>query len=178
MSDFGLAKLTESDSSDGLTLSGTVIGTPAYMAPEQAAGTPAQHTTAGDIYSLGAIFYQLLTGRPPFEGATPLETMRMVAEQDPLPPSRFTICDLRFTSRPEKGRVNRKSQIVNRIDRDLDTICLKCLEKSPARRYATAAELADDLDRWLRHEPIAARQAAPWEPFFPQCPERAQAGWL
>ena len=156
VSDFGLAKLTESESSSGLTLNGTVIGTPAYMAPEQAAGTTAEQTTAADTYSLGAILYQLLAGRPPFAGATPIEIARKAIDEEPLPPSRFA-------RDQTAGRVNRKSQIGSPIDRDLDTICLKCLEKDPARRYASAAALADDLERWLRHEPIAARQTPTWE---------------
>ena len=141
VSDFGLAKLTQTDSSSGLTLSGTVLGTPAYMAPEQATGTSAQHTTAADIYSLGAILHQLLVGQPPLQGATALETLRRLVEEDPAPPS---------VRNPH-------------VDRDLDTICLKCLAKNPAQRYATAAALADDLERWLRHESIEARQAPPWE---------------
>jgi len=141
VSDFGLAKLTQTDSSSGLTLSGTVLGTPAYMAPEQATGTSAQHTTAADIYSLGAILHQLLVGQPPLQGATVLETLRKLVEEEPAPPS---------VRNPL-------------VDRDLDTICLKCLAKNPAQRYATAAALADDLERWLRHEAIEARQAPPWE---------------
>ena len=140
VSDFGLAKLTQTDSSS-LTLSGTVLGTPAYMAPEQATGASAQHTTAADIYSLGAILHQLLVGQPPLQGATVLETLRKLAEEEPAPPS---------ARNPQ-------------VDRDLDTICLKCLAKDPAQRYATAAALADDLERWLRHESIEARQAPPWE---------------
>ena len=122
VSDFGLAKLTQTDSSSGLTLSGTVLGTPAYMAPEQATGTSAQHTTAADIYSLGAILHQLLVGQLPLQGATALETLRRLVEEEPAPPS---------ARNPH-------------ADRDLDTICLKCLAKNPAERYATAAALADE----------------------------------
>jgi WD40 repeat protein/serine/threonine protein kinase len=137
VTDFGLAKRLQSGLSS-LTLSGASLGTPNYMAPEQARGGTKELTTAADIYSLGAILYELLTGEPPFRGATPLETMRRVVEEEPRRPS-----------------------TVNwRIDRDLETICLKCLEKEPARRYGSAAELADDLERWLRDEPIQARPSS------------------
>ncbi len=137
ITDYGLAKQLESASD--LTLSGAVIGTPNYMAPEQAAGKNKQVTTASDVYSLGAIFYELLVGCPPFHAETPLETMRQVVEQEPrLPPAA-------------------------RIDRDLETICLKCLQKSPAQRYASAEALAEDLERWLRREPIRARPSNIWE---------------
>ena len=134
VSDFGLARRLESDSS--LTLSGAALGTPEYMAPEQASGQSSRVTTAADIYSLGAILYEMLAGRPPFHGGTPLETMRQVMEQEPVSPS----------------------TIMHTADRDLETIALKCLAKEPARRYASAAAFADDLDRWLRHEPITARR--------------------
>ena len=137
ITDYGLAKQIESASD--LTLSGAVIGTPNYMAPEQAAGKNKLVTTASDVYSLGAILYELLTGCPPFHAETPLETMRQVVEQEPrLPPAA-------------------------RIDRDLVTICLKCLQKGPAQRYASAEALADDLERWLRREPIRARPSSVWE---------------
>lgn len=133
VTDFGLAKHMES--AGGETLTGTVMGTPGYMSPEQAEGRVRQLTTATDVYSLGAILYQLLTGRPPLLGKTPLLTIRKVIETEPKPPR---------SHNPE-------------IDRDLDTICLKCLEKDPEKRYASAAALADDLERWRRREPIAAR---------------------
>jgi WD40 repeat protein/uncharacterized Zn finger protein (UPF0148 family) len=139
VADFGLAKQLDSDSD--LTRSGAVIGSPNYMSPEQAAGKSNSLTVATDIYSLGAMLYQMLTGRTPFIADTPLETMRLVVEREP----------------------ERPSTIVARADRDLETICLKCLEKEPARRYRTAEELADDLERWLRHEPIHARPATNFE---------------
>src|SRR5262245_48735835 len=139
VSDFGLAKYL--DSSDGLTLSGATIGSPSYMSPEQAAGKTERLTTASDTYSLGALLYQLLTGRPPFEAATPMATMKRVMEEEPRKPSALNPA----------------------VDRDLETICLKCLEKDPQRRYASAESLADDVERWLRHEPIRARPAAPAE---------------
>lgn len=137
--DFGLAKELESDSD--LTRSGAILGSPNYMSPEQACGDVSTLSVATDIYSLGAILYEILTGHPPFRAATPLETMRLVVEQE----------------------APRPSTSVGRVDRDLETICLKCLEKEPARRYATARDMADDLDRWLRHEPISARPASSLE---------------
>lgn len=139
VADFGLAKQLDSDSD--LTRSGAVIGSPNYMSPEQAAGKSNSLTVATDIYSLGAILYQMLTGRTPFVADTPLETMRLVVENEP----------------------QRPSTIVARTDRDLETICLKCLEKEPGRRYRTAEELAEDLERWLRGEPIHARPTTGFE---------------
>jgi serine/threonine-protein kinase len=133
VSDFGLAKRVETDS--GLTLSGAVLGTPSYMAPEQAAGKRGKVGRESDVYSLGTILYAMLTGRPPFQAATPVETVMMVVEQEPLPP-----------------------RLVNpRADRELEMIALKCLQKPPELRYATAAELADDLEAYLADEPTAAR---------------------
>src|SRR5262245_3451774 len=132
ISDFGLAKRFEAD--DSVTGSGAIVGTPLYMAPEQAAGQK-QLTTAADIYSLGAILYWLLTGKPAFQASTPLETLRQVQEREP----------------PRLRSLNPA------VDCDLETICLKCLEKDPQRRYASAAALADDLDRWLAGENIFAR---------------------
>jgi hypothetical protein len=136
VTDFGLAKLVGKDS--GLTSSGAVIGTPNYMAPEQAAGNTRRLTTAADIHSLGAILYHLLTGVPPFDTNSPFDTLRRLVEQEPTRP----------------GSIRRE------VDRDLETICLKCLEKDPARRYGSAEALAEDLERWLRHEPVVARRAS------------------
>lgn len=134
LSDFGLAKLAEREST--LTHTQALLGTPAYMSPEQAAGKTRNLTTAADVYGLGAVLYELLAGRPPFAGGTTLETVRMVLERDPEPPS----------------------SVNPATDRDLEVICLKCLDKDPARRYGSAEALADDLDRWLRGEPIRARR--------------------
>jgi ABC-type phosphate/phosphonate transport system substrate-binding protein len=134
LTDFGVAKVI-GHAGSSLTASGAIMGTPSYMAPEQAAGESKRVTTAADIYSLGAILYEMLTGHPPFRADTPLETLKQVVEQDPKHPSTFK----------------------NSIDRDLATICMKCLEKEPQRRYASAATLADELDRWVRKEPILAR---------------------
>jgi serine/threonine protein kinase len=136
ITDFGLAKRL--DGARDQTQSGNILGTPNYMAPEQAAGQGKLIGPATDIFALGAIFYDMLTGRPPFEGGSVVETLDKVRHQDPEPPSRRN----------------------PRVPRDLKTICLKCLEKDPARRYATAAELADELDRFLQGEPIRARPVA------------------
>lgn len=133
VTDFGLAKRVETDNS--LTLPGVVLGTPTYMAPEQAAGELDKLAPSADVYALGAVFYELLTGRPPFQGRTPLEILEQVRSREPLPPRRAC----------------------HQIPQDLETICLKCLEKKPAQRYASAQLLADDLERWLRDEPIVAR---------------------
>ncbi|WP_152049432.1 serine/threonine-protein kinase [Tautonia marina] len=136
VADFGLAR--DLDAEQSLTRTGDLIGSPPYMAPEQAASDRGDVTIATDIYGLGAVLYALLTGRPPFRGATPLETLEQVRNRPPDPPSS-----------PDGP-----------VDRDLRTVCLKCLEKDPRDRYESAAELADDLDRWLRGEPIVARPAS------------------
>ncbi|HEX3316271.1 MAG TPA: serine/threonine-protein kinase, partial [Gemmataceae bacterium] len=138
ITDFGLAKQVEGG--DGPTRSGAIVGTPSYMSPEQARGEKVL-TTAADVYSVGAILYELLTGRPPFRGANPMQTLLQVLEIEPVSPASAS------------GSVNGTTA----IDRDLETICLKCLSKEPARRYGTAEKLAEDLDRWLQGEPILAR---------------------
>ena len=156
VTDFGLAKQLESASD--LTLSGAVIGTPNYMAPEQAAGHNKAVTTASDVYSLGAILYELLAGRPPFQADTPLATMRMVIEDEPVPPSRRRQKEeCRMQKHGERELPPSTFCIPSSAFSDLETICLKCLQKNPAQRYASAAALADDLERCLRHEPIHAR---------------------
>jgi len=135
IADFGLAKKIGSDSDQ--TRTGAVLGTPSYMAPEQAAGKPSAVGPLADVYALGAILYELLTGEPPFHGETTLETLDKLRSLDPVPPRRRN----------------------GRIPRDLETICLKCLEKAPGRRYGSALELADDLRRMRELRPIVAKPA-------------------
>ncbi len=137
VTDFGLAKRVDADSN--LTGTGDILGTPSYMPPEQAGGELEKIGPASDIYSLGAVLYCLLTARPPFQAARPLDTVLQVIGQDPVSPK----------------------QLNPAVDKDLETICLKCLEKSAERRYETAAALKSDLDRFLKGEPIHARRISP-----------------
>ncbi len=135
LTDFGLARLVETESTVTRTME--VLGTPSYMAPEQAVGNNARVSRATDVYGLGAVFYQLLTGHPPFAGGTTFETFRLVLDTEPRQPRLWN----------------------PKIDRDLATICLKCLEKDPQRRYSSALALAEDLEHWLKHEPIRAKRS-------------------
>ena len=131
--DFGLAKTLARESS--FTLHESILGSPNYMPPEQAAGRAAELTTTADVYGIGAIMYEMLTGRPPFQASTPLDTIRKVVDEEPTPPRKLNAS----------------------IDSDLETICLRCLQKNPANRYSSAEELAGDLERWLDGKPILAR---------------------
>jgi serine/threonine protein kinase len=140
ITDFGLARRLD-DNAAGPTQTGAILGTPSYLAPEQAEGKTRTVGPAVDVYALGAILYEMLAGRPPFQGESTLETLEQVRTREPIPPSRL---------RP-------------RVPRDLETICLKCLEKEPHRRYAGADELAGDLRRFLAGEPIRARPTPGWE---------------
>src|SRR5438067_7717567 len=134
LTDFGLARLVETESTVTRTME--VLGTPSYMAPEQAVGNNSAVSSVTDVYGIGAVLYQLLTGHPPFAGGTTFETVRLLEDTEPRPP-----------------------RLLNpKLDRDLSTICLKCLEKDPKRRYSSALALAEDLERWLKHEPIQARR--------------------
>src|SRR5271166_2355010 len=146
VTDFGLAKLIIGGGSLR-TQTGDLLGTPSYMAPEQAAGSHRSVGEATDVYALGAILYEMLTARPPFKAEHPLETLRQVVHEEPVSPSRL---------RP-------------RLPRDLETICLKCLEKEPARRYASALALADDLRRYLEGRAILARRSTAIERSWRWC---------
>jgi serine/threonine-protein kinase len=139
IADFGLAKRL--DAPDGYTATGEILGTPSYMAPEQAEGRPEDVGPAADVYALGGILYVLLTGRPPFQAETPLATLEQVRLQEPVAPRLFQ----------------------PRTPRDLETVCLACLRKEPGRRYASALALAEDLQRFLQGEPIRMRRTPPWE---------------
>jgi serine/threonine-protein kinase len=141
ITDFGIAKCLEQEI--GQTRSGAIVGTPSYMSPEQAEGKTREVGPLSDVYSLGAVLYELLTGRAPFRGTTLLDTLEQVRKQEPVPPT----------------------QLQPAVDRDLETICLKCLQKEATRRYASAAALADDLGRYLAGEPILARPVMQRERF-------------
>src|SRR5579883_1713178 len=140
VTDFGLAKSAASGR-DGLTRTGAVMGTPSYMAPEQAGGHTRDVGPAADTYALGAILYECLTGRPPFQAATPVDTVLQVVREDPVPPRRLH----------------------SKVPKDLETVCLKCLHKDPAKRYSTCQALAEDLARHLNGEPVRARPVGPVE---------------
>ena len=142
IADFGLAKRLEN--SPDLTIDGSVMGSPQYMSPEQAKGSIRDISTATDINSLGAILFHLLTGQAPFNAGSSVEILKLVADVEPLKPRKIN----------------------PRIDRNLETICLKCLAKPPTQRYSSAAALEDDLNRWLRNEPVSARQPPIWERFL------------
>jgi serine/threonine-protein kinase len=139
ITDFGLAKRLDVETAH--TQSGAILGTPSYMAPEQAEGKVHAVGPTADVYALGAILYELLTGRPPFKAASPLDTVLQVLSEEPVPVRRLQ----------------------PKVPRDLETVCLTCLRKEPAKRYATALDLADDLHRWLAGEPIRARPTPAWE---------------
>jgi eukaryotic-like serine/threonine-protein kinase len=145
ITDFGLAKRLGDDTRQ--TRSGIIVGTPDYMAPEQASGQADDAGPLVDQHALGAILYELLTGRPPFRGSTPSDTIEQVRTQEPVPPTRFQ----------------------PKVPRDLETICLKCLQKEPHRRYADADALADDLDRFLDGRPVLARRISAVEHLGRQC---------
>ncbi len=147
VSDFGLAKIIDEPAE--VTRAGSILGTPAYMSPEQAQGKR-ELDVATDIYSLGAILYEMLTGRPPFRGESDLDTMQLVQNTEPVPPR----------------------QLRPKLPRDIETICLKCLDKEKSRRYATAADLRDDLKRFLNDEPVQARRISRAAKFGRWCRRR------
>jgi WD40 repeat protein/tRNA A-37 threonylcarbamoyl transferase component Bud32 len=154
VTDFGLAKQTEGGSD--LTQSGQILGTPSYMPPEQAAGEHSRIGPQSDVYSVGAILYFLLTGRPPFQSYNMMSTLKQVLEQEPVSPR----------------------QLNNEVDADLETICLKCLEKSPERRYESAAALVEELNRLLRGEPIRARRISQTARIWRWCRRKPLAAGL
>jgi tetratricopeptide (TPR) repeat protein/tRNA A-37 threonylcarbamoyl transferase component Bud32 len=152
VTDFGLAKQGDS----AMTASGAVMGTPSYMSPEQAEGKIKEIGPACDIYALGAILYEMLTGRPPFKGASVVDTLQMLTTAEPVPPS----------------------QLQPKVPRDLETVCLKCLRKDPRKRYVSADALADDLCRFLNNEPIAARPVGQAERLMRLCRRKPLAASL
>jgi hypothetical protein len=155
ITDFGLAKRLTAE--EALTMTGDILGTPSYMAPEQATGKRDGQGPLIDVYALGAILYCSLVGRPPFQTSNLTETLRQVVEQDPLPPRKINPA----------------------LPRDLETICLKCLQKDARQRYASAQDLADDLRRYLQGEPIVARPVGYVERTWRWCVRRpAIAGLL
>jgi WD40 repeat protein len=157
ITDFGLAKRLDVD--NGQTQSGAILGTPSYMAPEQAGGKVKEIGPAADVYALGAILYELLTGRPPFKAATPLDTIMQVVSDEPVPPR----------------------QLQSKVPRDIETVCLKCLQKDPRKRYGSARDLAEDLGRNLAGKPVLARPVGRAEQLWRWCrrnPALATAGGL
>jgi serine/threonine protein kinase len=169
VSDFGLAKLVSDDSD--LTRSVDFLGTPHYVAPEVAIRSARQATTASDIYSLGAIFYELLTGHPPFEAESVVALLKKIAEEEPVPPSRRAAVKVIRNQDSVISETSARRSTTDHwplitdysktVPRDLEVICLKCLAKEPSRRYASARELADELRRWLAGKPISARPITP-----------------
>jgi tetratricopeptide (TPR) repeat protein len=154
ITDFGLAKRLESD--DRHTLSGEIMGSPSYLAPEQARGHSREVGPAADVYALGAILYRVLTGRPPFAGGTAMETVSRVLDEDVVPPRR----------------------LAPRLHPDLETICLMCLAKDPSKRYGSAQALADDLERYLKDQPVRARRTPFWMRWAKRARRRPAAATL